>query len=250
MYSKFYEASKTGMPISRSLCIDNPFDSKVYNLNYQYQFLFGDAFLIAPLTSKEKSKVIYFPKSKWYNIYTDEMIEGGQELLKEFPIFNLPLYVKESSIVPLQSVTQSTKEKPTEILYLHVYNGSIENQFQYYEDDGATLNYENKSYNKRIMQFKPNDKSLVLKKVEGTYVSNFKKIKLILHGFNDTVSPKINGKTIVTKVETVKLIDPLEHLEDVYFDSNFYKGLKVNDKMKAQQTFEIENSTDEIKINW
>lgn len=250
MYSKFYEASKTGMPIARSLCIDSPFDSTVYNLNYQYQFLFGDAFLIAPLTSKEKSKVIYFPKSKWYNIYTDEVTEGNQELLKDFPIFNLPLYVKESSIIPLQSVTQSTKEKPKEILYLHVYNGTIENQFEYYEDDGATLNYESKIFNKRIMQFKPTDKALVLKKVEGTYVSDFKKIKVILHGFKSTVSPKINGKKIVTKVEVVKLIDPLEHLEDVYFDSNFYKGLQEKDKMKAQQTFEIENSTDEIKINW
>lgn len=251
MYSKFYDASKTGMPISRSLCIDNPFDSKVYSTNYQYQFLFGDAFLIAPLTSKELSKVIYFPESNWYNIYSDAVISGNQELLQNFPMYNLPLYVKESSIVPLQSVTQSTKEKPTEVLYLHVYNGTIENQFQYYEDDGTTLNYENKMFYKRMIQFNPKDKSLVLSNVEGNYVSNFKKIKVILHGFADDLLPKVNAKSVAIKTETIKLIDPLEHLEDLYaFDGSIMQGLREKEKMKAQQTFEIENSAKEIKINW
>eukprot|EP01136_Pigoraptor_vietnamica_P023743 Opistho-1_new@76164 len=95
LYSKFYETSKTGIPIARSLCVDYPFDSNVYSLNYQYQFMFGDALLISPLTSKEKSKTIYFPKGQWYNIFTDEKIEGGQEVSKDFPLYNLPLYVKE-----------------------------------------------------------------------------------------------------------------------------------------------------------
>jgi alpha-glucosidase len=251
MYSKFYEASKTGMPISRSLCIDNPFDAKVYETNYQHQFLFGDAFLIAPLTSKEISKTIYFPKSNWYNIYTDEVIPGNQELLQNFPMYNLPLYVKESSIIPLQTVTQSTKEKPEETLFVHVYNGTIENNFEYYEDDGSTLNYEKKEYHKRIIQLNPTNKTLIFKKSEGNFVSIFKKIKLIFHGFNETISPKINNKLIPIKVETIKLMDPLEYLEELYsFDSSIMPGLREKDKMQSQQTFEIENSTNEIKINW
>ena len=44
IYSKFYEASTTGMPVARSLCVNDPFDARVYGNSYQYEFLFGDSF--------------------------------------------------------------------------------------------------------------------------------------------------------------------------------------------------------------
>ncbi|MNT60689.1 hypothetical protein D3C72_1982840 [compost metagenome] len=74
---------------------------------------------------------------------------------------------------------------------------------------------------------------------------------MILHGFKENLAPKINEKSLATKIETIKLIDPLEHLEDLYaFDGSIMQGLREKEKMKAQQTFEIENSAKEIKINW
>ncbi|WP_461788778.1 glycoside hydrolase family 31 protein [Pedobacter sp.] len=249
LYSKFYETSKTGIPIARSLCLDYPFDNNIYDLKYQYQFIFGDAFLISPLTSKEKSKKVYFPKGKWYNIFTDEKIDGSQELLQDFPLYNLPLYVKESAIVPLQSITQSAKEKPTDVLLLHVYNGENNNDFIYYEDDGATLNYQKNNFYRRTIQFNPKNKTLKFTKVEGNYASNFKKIKVILHGFENKVYPKVNDNTAVTKTETIKLIDPTTNLQDVYFDTNFFNTIKAREAMKPQQVFDIENVNSEILIN-
>lgn len=249
LYSKFYETSKTGIPIARSLCLDYPFDSNVYSLNYQYQFIFGDALLISPLTSKEKSKTIYFPKGQWYNIFTDEKIEGGQELLKDFPLYNLPLYVKESAIIPLQSITQSAQEKPTDVLFVHVYNGKQNNEFVYYEDDGKTLDYQKNNFYKRTIQFDPENKMLKFSKAEGDYVSHFKKIKLILHGFEDAIAPKINNQVIAAKAETVKLIDPTVNLQDVYFDANFFNAIKAKEAMKMQLVFDIENTDSEIVIN-
>ena len=38
IYTAFYEASQTGMPVARSLCINYPFDDKVFGNTYQYQF--------------------------------------------------------------------------------------------------------------------------------------------------------------------------------------------------------------------
>jgi alpha-glucosidase len=249
LYSKFYETSKTGIPIARSLCIDYPFDSNVYSLNYQYQFIFGDAFLISPLTSKEKSKTIYFPKGQWYNIFTDQKIDGGQELLQDFPLYNLPLYVKESSIIPLQSITQSAKDKPSDTLLLHVYNGASNNDFIYYEDDGTTLDFQKGNFYKRTIQFNPINKTLKFTKVEGNYAAHFKKIKVILHGFDESVSPRINNNVITTKVETIKLIDPTVNLQDVYFDTNFFNAIKAKEAMKKQQVFDIENTNTEVLIN-
>lgn len=249
LYSKFYETSKTGIPIARSLCLDYPFDSNVYSLNYQYQFIFGDALLISPLTSKEKSKTIYFPKGQWYNIFTDEKIEGGQELLKDFPLYNLPLYVKESAIIPLQSITQSAKEKPSDVLFVHVYNGKQNNDFVYYEDDGKTLDYQKNNFYKRTIQFDPANKMLKFSKAEGNYVSHFKKIKLILHGFEDAIAPKINNQVIAAKTATIKLIDPTVNLQDVYFDANFFNAIKAKEAMKAQQVLDFDNTDSEIVIN-
>jgi alpha-glucosidase len=94
MYSAFYEASQTGLPIQRSLSIDYPFDANIYNNIYQYQFLFGNDLLVATLTSKETSKKIYLPAGDWYNIYTDEKMTGPKEFTQEAPTSQLPVYIK------------------------------------------------------------------------------------------------------------------------------------------------------------
>ena len=57
LYSTFYEAAETGMPVSRSLSIDHSFDANVYNPKFQYEFLFGPGLLVNPMTSKEKAEV-------------------------------------------------------------------------------------------------------------------------------------------------------------------------------------------------
>ena len=44
------------MPVSRSLSIDHPFDANVYKPDFQYEFLFGPALLVNPMTSKEQAK--------------------------------------------------------------------------------------------------------------------------------------------------------------------------------------------------
>jgi alpha-glucosidase len=250
LYAKFYETSQTGIPIARSLCLDNPFEANVYNFNYQHQFLFGDALLIAPLTSKEKTKAVYFPAGKWYNIYTDEIITGGKEITKEYPIYNLPLYVKESSIVPMQSLTQSTKQMPSDTLFVHIYAGEKENIFTYYEDDGSTMNYQKGNFYRRNITFDPIKKQIRFDKSVGDFVSHFQKMKIILHGFNNNLNLSINQKAISSNVETIKLIDPIGDLEDVYFDKNYYNSLKLADRMKPQITFTSDFGNQALIIKW
>lgn len=87
----------------------------------------------------------------------------------------------------MKNVTQSTKEKPEDTLLLHIYNGDKPNTFSYYEDDGETLNYEKADFYKRNIEFDPQKKIIRFSKAEGKFSSNFRKIKIILHGF-DVVS--------------------------------------------------------------
>jgi alpha-glucosidase len=250
IYSAFYEASQTGMPIAKSLAVDYPFDDKVYDNKYQYQFLFGQNMLVIPVTSEEKTKKFYLPKGEWYNLYTDKKIVGEKEMTEEIPAYRLPLFVKGSAIIPMQSMVQSTKEQPSDTLFLHIYNGNGQNSFVYYEDAGDGFAYQKGEYCKRIIQLLPNEKKFIITKQEGSFNSKFKKIQLILHGF-DEVMAVMHNNTIQALQSTTKhrLQNPLEDLKTVY-EENYFKALLGSEKTAAQKIIVIDNSKDQVVIKW
>jgi alpha-glucosidase len=250
IYSKFYEASQTGMPVARSLCINYPFEDKVYDNLYQYQFLFGDAFLVVPLTTDQKSKKIYFPKGNWYDLSSDTCIQGEKEWTGEFPISQLPVYVKESSIITLQSLIQSLKEKPGDTLYVHIYSGEKFNSFTYYEDDGSTFNYSKGDYYKRDIAFTPGERKIVFQKKEGKFVSEFKKMKIILHGFAPWLQTvKINGREKTLLSEKNNIFNSLDNLED-YYDKNYFQSLVNAQARSTVKSLVIDNEENQINIEW
>lgn len=251
MYAAFYEASQTGMPVARSLSINYPHDDKVYNSSYQHQFLFGGSLMVVPAMSTERSKKLYLPKGQWYNIYTDEKAEGENEITEDAPLYQLPLYLKGSSIVPVQGIVQSTKDKPSDTLELHIFNGTEESSFVYYEDDGDGFGYKNNIYCKKEMLFSGTQKSLRIQKQEGKFVSKFKKLKLIFHGFDANLSSiKIgNANAAVLKTNEAVLLDALSDLGEVY-DAGYYFMLKNAVKKNVQHYVVTDNSVNEMVISW
>jgi alpha-glucosidase len=250
LYSTFYESTQTGMPVVRSLCIDNPFDSLVYDNLYQYQFLCGDAILVVPVTCAEKSKKFYLPEGKWYDLYSDELIEGKKELVQECRIYEIPLFIKASSVIPMQSLVQSTKQEPSDTLFVHIFNGDDPYIFEYYEDDGSTMDYLDGVFYKRTITFDPGKKEVIFSKPDGSYTSNFKIIKCIFHGFRSEINEvKVNGEMVPVENETVKLLDGLRFLEDLY-DPSYFNSL-MDEKIRNEQiTIFLTNIQDEISINW
>ncbi|MEO7264178.1 MAG: TIM-barrel domain-containing protein, partial [Ferruginibacter sp.] len=167
LYSSFYEATQNGMPVVRSLAIDNTFDKNIYNNQYQNQFLFGPSIMIVPVESGKDFIKTYFPAGNWYNLYTDEKENGSQEKILSLSMQQLPAYVKESSIIPMQSLVQSTSDKPTDTLLLHIYKGNVPNSYTFYEDDGKTFDYEKGAYYKRIISYDPANKLISFSVAEG-----------------------------------------------------------------------------------
>lgn len=248
LYAAFYEASQTGMPVARSLCINYPFDDKVYDNTYQYQFLFGGDMMVVPVTSAKCSKKIYLPRGEWYNMYTGERITGEQERVEAVPIYRLPVYIKASAIIPMQSLIRSTKQKPADTLFVHVFNGREKNVFTYYEDDGETLQYQSGDYYKRLMIFDPFKKQFILQPAEGKHTSHFKRIQIILHGFDSLpATVKVNNRAVQPADSTVKMLNSLEYLGDVYERSHYANLLKA-EVQAGQKTFTIANETGSITI--
>lgn len=61
--------------------------------------MFGDAILVAPvLHAGEKQRDVYLPVgSDWINVYTNDMISGGQTISTETPIDKLPVFVRKEN---------------------------------------------------------------------------------------------------------------------------------------------------------
>jgi alpha-glucosidase len=198
LYSAFHDAASTGEPVMRTLAIDYTHEAKVYDPAYQNQYLFGKSFLVAPFESTKEFGKVWLPAGKWYDLHTDAVQQGGKEHIAELSMLQLPVYVKESSIVPVQSLVQSTSEKPDGTLALHVYKGDVDSSTIYYEDDGASFAYEKGDFYKRTISYDAAKRSITLGAVEGKFKSKFDKLDIVLHGFGEQDALRVNGKDIKT----------------------------------------------------
>jgi alpha-glucosidase len=213
LYSAMYEATRTGMPVMRTLALTNTFDPNVYDTRYQNQYGYGSAFMIAPFESTLQFGQIYFPEGKWYNLYNDSLIAGRQEIITTLNIKTLPVYVKESSIIPMQSLIQSTSEQPSDTLSLHVYKGDKQNTFVYYEYDGKSFDHEKGVFYQRAITYHPADKKIFLEKVNGTYSSRFQYIRLLLHGFSEKKSITVNGTMLPVQTNGYAFLSPISRFD-------------------------------------
>ncbi len=129
----------------RGLAMDFPNDSRVYNINDQY--LFGPALLVCPVTEMgATTRAVYLPAGHgWYDFYSGDYYEGGQQLEAPAPYERMPVFAKAGSIIPVGPELQYTDEKPAKEVTLYVYAGA-DASFLLYEDEGTNNNYEQGRY--------------------------------------------------------------------------------------------------------
>ncbi|MEY4110186.1 MAG: hypothetical protein RLZZ46_541 [Bacteroidota bacterium] len=240
IYSMFYESTRNGMPVARSLAIDYTFDDRVYDSAFQNQYLFGDSFLVIPALSTESFIKVFLPSGKWLDFYTDKQLDGGTELIAELKKEKLPLYVKAGSIIPMQSQLNNLKETPEPLMHLHVYGGG-DGEIDYYEDDGETYAYGKGDYFLRKIRLDWKNRVLFFDDVEGKRKSKFKKIKIYFHSCRlETV--RINGKSKSVLKENVQFIEPISAFDP------FIKNTTPDNGIKDLPVIIIDNPEETIKI--
>ena len=131
--------------LMRALVMDFNGDKDVENIGNQW--MFGPALMACPVGYyKARNRSVYFPKqSGWYDLYTNEYIEGGQSLVVDAPYECIPVFVREGAIIPFGPEMEWSDEKPAELINLYVYAGK-NGSFQLYEDEGVNYNYEKGKY--------------------------------------------------------------------------------------------------------
>lgn len=92
------------------------------------EYMYGDAFLVCPVTKPEISKMtVYLPV--------------------DITINNIPVFVKAGAIVPTVEVMNYIDEKPDGPYIIKVFTGA-DGEFMLYDDSGCDYEYENGEYSR------------------------------------------------------------------------------------------------------
>lgn len=234
IYSTSWDVTHNRSTFMRALFMDFLGDKQTWNINNAY--MFGKAFLVAPVlhaqytpevhqkklkenegwdrNNKEtakapvltdftqtKSMEVYLPAdTRWYNYWTNEAIEGGQKLTVSTTLNRIPLFVRAGSIVPYGPEVQYTSEKKWDNLTLCIYPGN-NGSFTLYEDEGDNYNYENEAYTEIPMNWDNASRILTIGARKGEYNGMLQKRQFIvktIDGNSKTVT--YTGKRIKVKL--------------------------------------------------
>ena len=160
LYSLHEEAHRTGVPVLRTLVLQEPADPAGFRIDDQ--FFVGDDILVAPLFDDDNRK-LYLPKGLWYDFFAEHrpVIGGHTIAAKSVPLHRLPAYVRAGAVVPLGPVMQHTGEVPVDPLTVNIYSfaGSDlaavarTSAFALYEDDGSSTDYLEGAFQRTHLRF-------------------------------------------------------------------------------------------------
>ena len=166
IYSVAARVSKEGYTMTRALAFDFPKDEKVLNL--KDEFMFGPSLLVAPMTESGNSRKVYLPKgSGWRDFYTNRHYEGSQWITVDAPISQIPLFVRDGSILPLGPDVEYADESPAPVEIL-VYPGA-DTSFTLYQDAGDGYAYEKGDFSTQVFTWDEKAQRLKQGKRVGRY---------------------------------------------------------------------------------
>ncbi len=168
IYSEAWQVTRNGSTMMRPLVMDFREDDNAAVQPYEY--MFGKSILVAPITEPGVDQHdVYLPESTdWYDFWTGVLYNGGQTIKAAATIDKIPLFVRAGSIIPMGRIMQYVGEKDADTLEIKIYRGA-DGQFDLYEDEGDTYNYEKGEYT--IIPFRWNEKeqSLTICKRQGSF---------------------------------------------------------------------------------
>ncbi len=138
LYSLFWEAHTTGHPIIRPMVYEFPDDPCCWTESFD--FMLGSHLLVASVLEPEaRTRKVYLPAGTWWCDYTESgaWYEGGQEIEIAAPLDQIPLFVRDGSMIPMLT--------PTDERLIYVFaRSSAEGTLV--EDDGISLDYQSGAY--------------------------------------------------------------------------------------------------------
>ena len=199
IYSAAWDITNNQSTMMRALVMDFN-DKKVVDMNNEY--MFGKSILVAPIVNaqytsetvvktdensgwnkddkkdekemavdftQQKSSKAYLPVgTSWFDFWSNQKYDGGQEVTLTTTIDKIPLFIKAGSIVPFGPNVQFATEKKWDNLEIRVYPGANA-EFTLYEDENDNYNYEKGIYSTISFTWNDAKKSLTINDRKGSF---------------------------------------------------------------------------------
>ncbi|MFC5530496.1 TIM-barrel domain-containing protein [Cohnella yongneupensis] len=187
MYAYERSAFENGNGLVRPLIFDYPTDSSV--ANYVDAWMFGDWLLAAPVVDKGQTvKDIYLPAGTWTDYFKGTTYTGGQTI--KYPVnsetwSDIPLFIKKGAIIPTQEAQDYVGQSAVTSVDVDVFPDTSSTSFTYYDDDGASYDYEGGEYFKQAMTAQDNGGSGISFSIgakSGTYSPALQYYIVKIHG--------------------------------------------------------------------
>ncbi len=216
LYTAFWNLIEHGTPLLKSLVM---FDQEDHQTHYRTdEFIYGDQILVCPIQEPNaKGRRMYIPRGKWYNWWTDEIVQGGKEKWVDAEIDSMPLFVKEGAILPKYPIQQYVGEQEIDEVTLDVYFKEGKEHSQLFDDAHDGYDYTKGRYSLRTFKLTGRKKELIIQQhKEGKFMTDYSTFKLCIHGLPFDIK----------EIELDNQVIPLKHLKtngthSMVVDKNF-----------------------------
>lgn len=142
IYTLNYKTHTEGIPLCQPMYYRHT-DEEAYDCPNQY---YMGSLIVAPVVTKLKKTLamaktrVWLPKGRWTDIFTGRIYQGGKTVDMFRGISSIPVLAAEGAIIPM-SDDEGNKWQNPESMSVQIYRGN--GNFELFEDDGDTLEYQN-----------------------------------------------------------------------------------------------------------
>ena len=199
IYSEASRVSFESRTMMRPLVFDFPADTDA--LSQKTEYMFGDAFLVCPVTEAGVTQAeCYLPEweAGWYELHGGRHHDGGRSVSVAVDDSFIPVFVRAGSIVPTGRDIQHSGEDTGGYLKVLVYPGA-DASFTLYEDDGTSMDYLDGEQLRIPLEWDDDSRTLTIGRSEGGYdgMPAVRQIDVCVDG--DTRSVTYSGRKIRLK---------------------------------------------------
>lgn len=207
LYTMFWQYINDGIPMLKPLVYFDQYDIQTHYRTDE--FIFGNQILVCPiLEPNAQGRRMYLPEGKWYNLWTNEIIIGKKEIWVTTNFNEIPVFVKEGSIIPKYPVQQYVGQIEDPQLSLDVYYKFGKETSYVYEDAQDGYDYNKGRYSYTTFNFSGKEKEFFIRRhKEGSYETAYEKIYINLIG-------------IPFDIKRIEIDSEQVNFDDITFDRN------------------------------
>jgi alpha-glucosidase/alpha-D-xyloside xylohydrolase len=180
----------------RGLWLHHPDDARAVARGDE--FLWGRDVLVAPVVEPgATTRRVYLPRGRWWDFWTEEVVEGGAEVTRDVDLETMPLYVRAGAIVPTGPVVQHTGEiGETTPLDITVYPGA-DGAFDYFDDDGLSFDYRDGAWLGLTMRWDDGAERLSIELTPGSRLEAPRSLRVRFAGSEQGTTVEFRGQPLV-----------------------------------------------------